>query len=390
MGARERLLVPVLLVTIGLGSWLLGAHGLLGLACFAPQVSPDCRISGDARHVKPVLLLLSSQEVVYLGGSRAMQSLRPSVHHPFGESMNGSFSGASPYEVRVMAEHAIATGSVRELVVSVPYVVYLRDPAEADRIEERRFVGAEETPWAPYAELWNSAFRWIDLGPAHPRLLTRWPNNEALLEPDGVQIQHTTLLACGRPSEAFHRRDLDRYLERYQAFVRTPARNDWFTTHLQELHRMLAHAQSAGVSVRLVILPVHESIHALRVMAGLTEHYHAWLTALSEAAQTYHAIGPLIFDPISGITDEPFERSIDCPEGALRWWFNPSHGTEAGGNLLKISPDSPGPVSAQNLHSHSSLAQYKNESTYRYKRLGNRCSDVDGLLQNCFVATQEE
>lgn len=390
MDARERLLVPLLLVTIGLGSWLLGAHGVLGLACFALQASPDCRISADARHVKPVLLLLSSQEVVYLGGSRAMQSLRPAIHHPFAVSMNGSFSGASPYEVRVMAEHAIATSSVKELVVSVPYMVYLRDPAEADRIEERRFVGAAEVPWAPYAEIWNSAFRWIDLARAYPRLHTRWPHIEDLLEPDGVQIQHTTLLACGRPSESFHRKDLDRYRERYQAFVRTPARDAWFAAHLQELHRMLAHAQSAGVSVRLVILPVHESIHALRVMAGLTEHYHFWLTALSEAARTYHAIGPVAFDSIPGITDEPFERSSECPEGSLRWWFNPSHGTEAGGNLLQISPDSPGPVAGQNLHSHSSLAQYKSDSTYRYKRLGIRCSDVDGLLQNCFVATHGE
>lgn len=335
-----------------------------------------------ARLLKPAIVATGRWEGVYLGGSRMEQNLRPSVHDPGHRVYNAAISGPSIHELVRYGRHAIYSG-VRELTVSTPFIVFLRGQVEVSRTD-LHLLRRSPRDWRPMLAYARLAFQRYEMVRGRPVALiaeSRW-NRGRRVDSEGVDDQRVGGRPCGTSTQEHHAATLDSY-ERHHAEVRGEARRR-IDASLAEFATLLDEAHAAGVPVTLLLLPAHDALAARRVMDGVQGEYLYWLSAMRELALQRGVAAFRGFDPLPGITDEPFAVDPETAELTLTQWRDPAHACGAVGARLRARTDSPGDLAATDLLDKRSFDAYVAGVHARYARLGGHCRSNRDLFDNCF------
>lgn len=335
---------------------------------------------------KPWIISAGRWEGVYLGGSRVMQTVRPSTHHPDRRFYNSAFSGPAMEEVLDFGRHSINSG-VREVFVSLPFVVFLHQSSSVYRTDKKLLADDVSNGFSllHYRAL---GYQWGALEKGVLSVVRVGRIGSAnFVDREGVQDQYVEGRPCGYAKLAAHRSVLKSYWAIFGSdhAVLKGRMIDNFN-HLESLLKL---AKQNDVVVRFLVLPVHDSLVAVRSMRGATDLYLDWIDRVRSLSIEYGVASVAYFGSLAGVSSVPFTDSADEAVPSLPSWKDPAHTCEAVGARLQLHPLSLGEIEPLNKFSGDGFSEVATGISKSHNWSVRRCARFEDVLNNCFTAATQ-
>lgn len=381
--------VPLLLLVLGFIQPILLSNPSPSIwwGAFGERLSAPPEYAGQlSRLHKPWILSAGRWEGVYLGGSRVMQTVRPSTHHPDRRFYNAAFSGPAMEEVLDFGQHSINSG-VREIFVSLPFIVFLHHSSSLYRTKKKLLdvKGSTDFSSLHYRAL---GYQWVALEKGMLSVVRVGRIGSAnFVDKEGVQEQYVDGRPCGYAKLSAYRNLLERY---WTVFGSDHAvLKERMIENLYYLESLLKLAKQSDVIVRFVVLPVHDSLVALRSMRGATDLYLDWLDRVRSLSIEYGVASVAYFGSLTDVSSVPFTESADEAVPSLPSWKDPAHTCEAVGARLQLHPLSLGEIEPLNKFSDDGFSDVAAGVSKRHNWSVRRCARFEDVLNNCFAAASQ-
>lgn len=282
------------------------------------------------RMAKPYAMRAYRPDCLILGNSRADVGYRAAAMPDCQRAYNAGVSAGRIYEVRRHLQHAIALGQVRHVLLAVDFEMFASpEPSLPGFSEQRLAVDAKGRVNAyPASELVGLAVgleatkRSLQLrgqkpqapmvlidGDRNPESVRQWvfANNSDLGERLKEQLKYVGGLLLADPPFDIHQGRGATTLAEYQNILKICAEN--------------------GISLRVVINPVHVVLHDYMRLLGVQPAYLEWrqqLAATTAAVAATQDVQLWDFGKINALTTEAVDLHQSV-EGTMKGYWEPSH-----------------------------------------------------------------
>lgn len=295
----------------------------------------------STRMAKPYAMRVYHADCLILGNSRAEVGYSVSVLPDCQRPYNAAVANGHIYEARRHLQHALALGTVRKVLLALDLETFTSPELTAPGFSEPRLaVNAKgETQLFPAGELvglvlgYDATQRSLKLKMQKPQLAAISANGDRNPE----SLQQIAVMNSSR--------DLDQRMQEQFAFIgKLLVTGPAFDLHsgrgetaMAEYQKILALCAANNISLRVVINPMHATLHDYLRHLGLQATYLDWkhqLAAKTAAAAVTQDVQLWDFGRLNSLTTEKFE--LHQIGSMMAGYLEPSHfRTVIGNRALK-------------------------------------------------------
>ena len=284
----------------------------------------------STRMAKPYAMRVYRPDCLILGNSRAEVGYRaaelPGCQRPY----NAAVANGHLYEARRHLQHALALGPVHQVLLALDLETFTSPELTAPGFSEPRLAvnAKDQMQLFPAGELVGLA---LGYDASHRSLLLRTQKRQlAAISANGDRNPESLQAIAVMNSS----RDLDQRMQEQFAFIGTllmtgPA----FDTHagrgagaMAEYQKILAICAANKISLRVVINPMHATLHDYLRHLGMQPAYLAWKHQLADttaAAAASQDVQLWDFGKLNALTTEKFE--LHQTGSMMTGYLEPSH-----------------------------------------------------------------
>ncbi len=341
------LLLSVFLIVIafagGFNYWvnpygLFSSHAIQGFNAIKPSAGSRVRV------VKPRQVLNFKPRTLIIGNSRPEMGLDPRSKCWQSEQQavyNFGIPGASVYMQTRYAQHALETGTVKQIYFGLDFLDFLVNKTSGGSEHEYRLlvdVNGRSNPdyiWWKFKDNFKALFSLSTVLDSLKTILAQHNKNSSHRRIDGFNPanDYMDIIETEGQSVLFRQKNQEVIKNLVQSKHKIYESNTQWSIHFESLRRFLTFAKSKGIKVVLFINPYHADY---LLSLDLTGHWHLleqWKQVVTNiVAEAGFDLWD--FNAFNVITTESLEKLKYSNKTSLDWFWEPAHYRREVGELM--------------------------------------------------------